>query len=283
MEALLKLDGARIRFYLFMKQTIAVVTKNLVTTTVIPMTASDETLNEPQRQRFESTQWSLVIQAKQRSSPEGRIAFSQLCERYWYPLYAHVRSRGFSADQAQDLTQGFFQRVIEKNYIGDADPNRGKFRTFLLTSLSNFLANEYDKRTAAKRGGAQAPISLEFANAERWFAIEVGASDSPEQVWNRQWARSLLDRVIELLRVEYQHSGKDELFAELKQFLVDIAPEPSRDIAERLNMTPAAVRVAVHRLRSEYRVKIRSEIAATVEDPADVQEEIAALFQSFAR
>ncbi|MEM6779194.1 MAG: sigma-70 family RNA polymerase sigma factor [Planctomycetota bacterium] len=247
------------------------------------MTMFDETLNASQPLRFDSTQWSLVIQAQQRSSPEGRIAFSQLCERYWFPLYAHVRSRGVSVDDAQDLTQGFFQRVIEKDYISDADPNRGRFRTFLLTSLSNYLANESDKRNAAKRGGSKLPLSLEFTNAERRFSIEMEASESPAQNWNRQWARSLLDRVISVLHSEYRDAKKDELFSELKQFLVDVAPEPSKDIAVRLGMSPAAVRVAVHRLRSQYRAKLLSEIAATVADPAEVEEEVALLFQSFAR
>ena len=247
------------------------------------MSKFDETLSASQPLRFDSTQWSLVIQAQHRSSPEGRIAFSQLCERYWFPLYAHVRSRGFSVDEAQDLTQGFFQRVIEKDYIGDADPSRGRFRTFLLTSLSNFLANEHDKRTAAKRGGSQLPLSLDFTDAERRLSIEIEASGSPEKAWNRLWARSLLDRVIAVLQEEYRIAKKDKLFSELKQFLVDVAPEPSKDIAVRLGMSPAAVRVAVHRLRSHYREILLSEIADTVEDPEEIEAEIALLFQSFAK
>ena len=264
-----------------MKQFSACVTDEWLTIIMLDMEDFDKTLAQQPRPRFETTQWSLVIQAGHCSTPAGRDAFADLCQRYWYPLYAYVRSRGNDVHQAHDLTQGFFERVIEKNYIGDADPARGRFRTFLLTSLSNFLANEHDRRTALKRGGGQVVLSLDVDSAELRLANEQHAVSSAETQFQQQWARSLLDRVLDQLRDEYVQAGKAATFDSFKQFLTIGEPESADAIASRLSMTASAVRVAIHRLRSRYRSKLRSEIAATVDDPDEVDEEIAALFEVF--
>lgn len=223
------------------------------------------------------------MRAQHRSSPEGKIAFATLCQRYWYPLYAFVRSAGNDVHKSQDLTQGFFQRVMEKNYIGDADPARGKFRTFLLTSFSHFLANEHDKRGALKRGGDRLHFSLEFEDAERRYAIEPVDGSTPETRFEQQWARSLLGRVIKDLRREFVVADNERLFEELKPFLTTESTESAAEIGKRLGMTESAVRVAVHRLRARYRRLLREEIAATIGNQTEVDDEIANLISTFAR
>ncbi len=245
------------------------------------MPYSDETLSQSPRPRFDSTQWSLVIQSQHVSSVEGRVALAELCQRYWFPLFAYVRSLGHDLHQAEDLTQGFFERLIEKNYVGDADPARGKFRTFLLTSLTHFLANEHDKRTALKRGGVREQLSLDLEDAERRYAIEPSTSDSPATRFEEQWARWLLDRVVCQLQQNYSDSGKTALFDNLKQFLVGSETESAATIGGRLGISEAAVRVAAHRLRAAYRALLRAEIASTVTDQSEVDDEIALLFLAF--
>ena len=222
------------------------------------------------------------MKAQHRSSPEGRLAFAQLCERYWFPLYAYVRSVGNDVHRAQDLTQGFFERVMEKNYIGDADPSRGRFRTFLLTSLTNYLANEHDRRMAKKRGGNLQHLSLEFEDAERRYSIDPPSHLAVEKQFDQQWARSLLDRVIDQLREEFHKADKQNEFSELKQFLMVGEPEPAIDVAKRLEMTESAVRVSVHRMRRRYREMLRAEIATTLDDTDEIDAEISALFRAFA-
>lgn len=223
------------------------------------------------------------MQSQHQSTDEGRVALAALCQRYWYPLYAYVRSLGHDFHLAQDLTQGFFERLVEKNYVGDVDPARGKFRTFLLTSLTHYLANEHDKRTALKRGGSSKHLSLEWEDAERRFAIEPSTADSPADRFEQQWARSLLDRIIEQLRQSYVESGKAQFFENMKQFLDGSEIESAATIGERLGMSEAAVRVAAHRLRAKYRDLLRAEISSTVARPLDVDDEIAALFATFSR
>ena len=247
------------------------------------MTDNDETLDRLPRPHFDSTQWSLVLAAQHRSSPDGRLAFAQLCEKYWYPLYAFVRQSESDIHRARDLTQGFFEQVIEKNYIADADPNRGRFRTFLLTSLSNFVANEWNKSQAVKRGGGKTHLSLDFARGDQFLQKELASAETPESLYQRHWALTVLHEVLEQLRVAHESAGKSQLFEELKQFLLPGAPETYAAIAERLNMGEGAVRVAVHRLRTRYREALREEIANTLSNPADVDDEIRSLFNAFSR
>lgn len=245
------------------------------------MSYTDETLSQSPRPRFDSTHWSLVIRSQHPASTDGRVALAELCQRYWYPLFAYVRQQGYDVHQAQDLTQGFFERLIDKNYVSDADPARGKFRTFLLTSLTNFLANEHDKRSALKRGGDLKQFSLEYELAERRYSIEPTTSDSPAKQFEQRWARHLLERVVQQLQQEYVDAGKADVFENLKQFLVTTDTEPATVIAQRLGMSEAAVRVAGHRLRNQYRAMVRQEIAATVGNCEEVDDEIAALFAAF--
>ena len=231
--------------------------------------------------RFETTKWSLVLKAANRSSQSGQDALAQLCQHYWYPLYAFVRSRGYDAHQAEDMTQEFFQRLIEKNYVGDADRAKGKFRTFLLTSLKNFLANEFDRRVALKRGGGKRVLSLDLIEAEKRLADLQYSSDSAEIQFQRQWATSLLQRVLDELQSEYAQAGQSIKFDVLKQFLTSGESESTDLVADRLSMNVSAVRVAIHRLRSRYRSMLRSEISATVTSPDEVNDEIKTLFEAF--
>ncbi len=219
--------------------------------------------------------------AQHRSSPEGRVAFAKLCERYWYPLYAFVRQREADVHRAQDLTQGFFEKVIEKNYIADADPNRGRFRTFLLASLTNFIANEWDKSQAAKRGGTVTHVSLEFDEGERRFLLDPIDAATPERLYERRWAVALLRQVLNRMESECRDDSKVELFAELQQFLTLNETERYAVVAERLEMSEGAVKVAVHRLRARYRELLRREIAETISDESDVDDEIRKLFDTF--
>jgi len=233
--------------------------------------------------KFESTQWSLVMAAGHRSSPEGRLAFSRLCEKYWYPLYAHVRKSEQDPDRARDLTQGFFERVIEKNYIADVDPRRGRFRTFLLASLTHYIANEVEKSNAIKRGGERLHLSLEFQDGERRYIHEPADEETPERVYERRWAIALLKQVLLQLRSEYAAKDKEELFTELQQFLTASENKRYAEVCERINMNEGAVKTAVHRLRTRYREVLRMEIVETLADPNEVDDEIRSLFETFRR
>ena len=202
-----------------------------------------ESRGEP---RFETTQWSLVMTAAHRSTPEGQAAFATLCERYWYPLYAYVRRRESDLHHAQDLTQGFFTKVMEKNYIADADPNRGRFRTFLLSSLRNYLANEWDKGQTQRRGGRRKHFSLQFDDAERRYRCEPAEQLDAETMYQRRWAIELLARVLQQLQQEYGES-RLPVFDVLKQYLTPEPWPPYREVAEQLGMSEGAVKVAVSR------------------------------------
>lgn len=254
---------------------------------IVPLPGYDERMQEDQTiahtpsPRFESTQWSLVLSAGNASSPRSHRALAELCEKYWLPLYAHVRRLGRDPDQASDLTQGFFAKLIEKNYVADADERRGRFRTFLLASFTNFIANEWDKSQAAKRGGGQVPWSFDFAVGEKRFREEPENTDTPDKQFERQWAISLLEHVLQQLKSDYAENGKSELFSSLQSFLTPHAAERYSDVAKRLGMSPGAVKVAVHRLRLRYRDKLMEEIAATVAHREDVQNEIHRLFETF--
>jgi RNA polymerase sigma-70 factor (ECF subfamily) len=223
-----------------------------------------------------------VLAAQHRSSPAGRVAFAKLCEKYWYPLYAYVRQLEGDVHRARDLTQGFFEKVIEKNYIADADPSRGRFRTFLLASLTHFIANDWNKSQAIKRGGDRVHMSLDFDDGERRYARELTDEQTPEKQYERRWALTLLKQVLDRLQAEYLASGKEQTFAELQQYLTPGDTERHAAVGERLGMSESAVKVAVHRLRMLYRERLRLEIAETISDKSDVEDEIRGLFETFA-
>ena len=231
--------------------------------------------------RFTTTHWSLVLAAQRDSTPQARAALTRLCESYWHPLYAYLRRSGSSADDAQDLTQAFFARILEKQTFRSADPDRGRFRSFLLTSLKNFVANERERAKALKRGGALPVLSFEFEAAEERYQIEPPSDETPETVFERRWALTLLEHVVTRLRAELKKAGKEEQFEQLKVFLTGESRAVGyAEVGLRLNMSEGAVKVAVHRLRRRFRALLQDEIAQTVSSPAEVDDEIRHLWSA---
>ena len=223
--------------------------------------------------QFPATRWTLVIAAGDPRRKEARSALVALCEDYWYPLYAYLRRRGYPADQAQDLTQQFFMRMLEGRYLDRADPEKGRFRSFLLTSLKFFVADEEDRNRAYKRGGG-AVLPLEFSSGEERYQREPAHDETPERIFERRWALSVLDRVVETLREEFVHHGRPEHFERLKVFLLGQSDAPYATLAREMNTSEGALKVAIHRLRKRYRELFRQEIADTVADPAEVESEL---------
>jgi len=223
--------------------------------------------------QFPTTRWSLVVAAGDPHRKEARSAMVSLCENYWYPLYAYLRRRGYSADEAQDLTQEFFVRVLEGRYLDRADPEKGRFRSFILTSLKFFVADEEDRHRACKRGGGMV-VPLEFSSGEERYQLEPAHDETPERIFERRWALSLIDRVIEKLREEFVHHGHLEHFERLKVFLLGQSDAPYAELAREMNTSEGALKVAIHRLRKRYRELFRQEIADTVADPAEVESEL---------
>jgi RNA polymerase sigma-70 factor (ECF subfamily) len=232
---------------------------------------------------FLTTHWSVVLSAGRSDTTRARAALERLCQTYWYPLYAYVRRRGHSPQDAQDLTQEFFARLLAHKWLGSADPEKGRFRTFLLTAMNHFLADEWDRLKAQKRGGGQRILPLEVETAETRFQMEPPDTQTPEKIYERRWAQSLLETVFEQLRRAYEAEGKAALFAELKGSLVQArAAVAYADLAARLKLNEGALRVAVHRLRQRYRELLRTEIAHTVAEPGEVEEELRYLFRVLA-
>ena len=214
-----------------------------------------------------------------RSSTRSNDALAALCGAYWYPLYAYVRRRVRDVDEAQDLTQEFFSQLLEKNYLAVAQPGRGKFRAFLLTSFKNFLANERDKAGALKRGGGKAPIPLDFESGETRFSLEPIDDLTPDGLYDRQWVLTLLNHVLDRVREELIRAGKEQVFEHLKLFITgETVPGGYAEAAAKLGMTEGAAKVAAHRLRQRYRALLRDEISQTVAEPSDVDDEIRSLF-----
>src|SRR5881409_656846 len=223
--------------------------------------------------QFPATRWTLVVAAADPNPKETRSALVYLCENYWYPLYAYLRRRGYPADQAQDLTQEFFIRVLEGRYLDRADPAKGRFRSFILTSLKFFVADEEDRHRARKRGGGTV-VPLEFSSGEERYQREPAHGETPERIFERRWALSVLDRVVEKLQEEFVHHGRPEHFERLKVFLLGQSDAPYAALAREMNTSEGALKVAIHRLRKRYRELFRQEIAETVVDPADVESEL---------
>lgn len=229
--------------------------------------------------RFATTRWSLVAAA---NGPAARQALAELCRMYWYPVYAFVRRSGRPADDAGDLTQEFFARLIERAGVAGADRAKGRFRSYLLGACRHFLANERDRAAAQKRGGGRAVGSLDVADAEHRYAAEPADGRTPEQIFERRWALTLLDGVLAGLRAEYAAAGQDALFDRLKSSLTGDAG-PYADLAAELGLTEGAVKVAAHRLRRRYRDRLRAAIAETVATPEEVEAEIRDLFAALSR
>ncbi len=226
---------------------------------------------------FHTTRWSRIAAAADPASPESRQALADLCGQYWYPVYAYIRRRGNDRHSAEDLTQGFFARLLEKNGLAVADRTRGRFRTFLLAACQHFLANVHDCETARKRGGGMRPLPLDFDDGERRFTNEPADRHTGDGEFERRWALALLDRTLTELRTEYADGGRVELFDALKDTLTGDGAA-YRDLGDRLGLSEGAVKVAAHRLRQRYRDRLRAVIAETVDRPADVDDEIRDLF-----
>jgi DNA-directed RNA polymerase specialized sigma24 family protein len=227
---------------------------------------------------FESTRWSLVAAAGGDDSVAAREALGALCEAYWYPLYAFVRRRGVSPDDARDLTQGFLTSLLERSDFERLHPDRGRFRAFLLASLKHFLANDAARTRALKRGGGLTILPLALDGAEGKYGHEPIEADTPERLYERRWALTVIDRVMSELHGEWTSDGRGPEFEALKAGLVGDAPVGGyAGVGERLGMTEGAVKVAVHRLRRRFQSRLRQHIADTVADPADVDDEIAYL------
>ena len=227
----------------------------------------------PGSSQFPTTRWTLVVAAGDPHCKEARSALASLCEHYWYPLYAYLRRRGYSAEEAQDLTQEFFIRVLEGRYLDRADPEKGRFRSFIMTSLKFFVADEEDRQRAHKRGGGMV-VSLELSSGEERYQREPAHNETPEWIFERRWALSLIDRVVEKLREEFVHHGRPEHFERLKVFLLGQSDAPYAALAQEMNTSEGALKVAIHRLRKRYRELFRQEIADTVADPAEVESEL---------
>lgn len=229
----------------------------------------------PSEAWFATTHWSVVLSARDQASPQAEEALERLCRAYWCPLYAFVRRQGYRPHDAQDLTQEFLARLVHKDYLHPVEQGKGRFRTFLLVAMKRFLADARDRARAQKRGGGIAPVSLDAASAERRYQLEGVDEWTPEKLYERHWALTLLDRAMSRLRQEFATAGKAEEFDCLKVFLAqEKGAVPHADMARQLGVSEGAVRVAVHRLRRRYRDLFHEEIAHTVGNPQEIEEEV---------
>jgi RNA polymerase sigma factor (sigma-70 family) len=230
---------------------------------------------ENTRGTFSTTRWSVVLEAGQSDSPQAAEALEWLCRTYWYPLYAYVRRQGHAFADAQDLTQEFFARLLERKYLRLAERKRGRFRSFLLTSLKHFLINEWSKANREKRGGGRQFIPLDAEKTETRFLAEPADERTPDKAFERRWAMVILGRVLDQLQAEFAAAERGQVFEELKSFLTGEENESSyAEIGRRLEMTEGKLKVTVHRLRRRYRELLRKEISMTVNDPELIDEEI---------
>lgn len=238
------------------------------------MTASSASNPDRPAEWFATTHWSVVVAAADEDSSRARVALEELCRAYWYPLYAFVRRSGQREHDAQDLVQGFLATCLEKGYFRSADRSRGRFRSFLLLALKRFMANEWDRERAAKRGGGATPISLDALAAEQRYALEPVDTMTADRLYERRWATTLLERVLHRLRDEQHTAGRGPAFEALKEFLSGAGrATPYAELASQLGMTEGAVKVAVHRLRERYRALLEREIGNTVGSMSEIEEE----------
>jgi RNA polymerase sigma-70 factor (ECF subfamily) len=227
----------------------------------------------PQPPVFVTTRWSVVLAAQDRSSPDSAAALETLCRAYWYPLYAYVRGSGYSPDDAQDLTQEFFSRLLAQDWLRVVLPEKGRFRTFLLVAMKRFLTNEWHRNRAQKRGGGNVPLPLETAEAEHRFAAEPPLA--PDELYERRWAMTLLDESLERLQTEFKRAGREQEFGCLKEWLTaERGGIPYGPIATALGTTEGGARMAVHRMRKRFRELFRQTIAETVDADGEVDAEI---------
>lgn len=229
---------------------------------------------------FASTQWSVVRAVNQENVAEARSALQELCQTYWYPLYTYVRRQGNDANAAADLTQAFFADLLQRDDLKKVDPSLGKFRSFLLTALKHFLINQWDRAQAQKRGGGRSPLSLDFGEADQRYRLEPSHAQTAEVIYQKQWAKTLLERVNQCLRAEFAERGKAHQFDRLQKFLSGKNSEETlAQAAHQLEMSEVAVKVAVHRMRQRFGEILRAEIEQTVSNSEEVDGEIQLLFE----
>jgi RNA polymerase sigma factor (sigma-70 family) len=246
---------------------------------MVPESADNHGVSRPAAGLFVTTHWTVVLAAGDADSPQADVALAELCRTYWYPLYAFVRRRGYNSHDAQDLTQSFFARLLAKNYVAQADRERGRFRTYLLAALTHFLTDEWDKGRRLKRGGDREIISFDAKSANERYRLEPVDQLDAAKLYERRWVTTLCDKVLARLEQEFRDSGKSELFDALKGSL--LADDPGTRYAEtgaHLGMKKDAVKQAVHRMRRRYRELFREEIAQTVAGPSEVEDELKHLF-----
>jgi RNA polymerase sigma-70 factor (ECF subfamily) len=251
----------------------------------MPQSERDEALSmaSPGPGSFPSTHWSVVLAAGQSSSPAVRASLEELCRAYWYPLYVYVRRRGYSPEDAQDLTQSFFERLLERDLLADLRPAATRFRSFLLHTMKNLLASEWTHAHARKRGGPNKILSLEELNPEALYARETVDTDTPDAAFDRRWASAVLQQALDRLREEQVAAGKRVLFDSLADTLTGAAPsQPYRELALKLGLTEAAVKMTIHRLRQRYGELLRLGVAQTVVTPAEIDQELRYLLEALA-
>ena len=233
-----------------------------------------------QSPRFMTTRWTMVLQAGT-DGPEREAAMEQFCRAYWYPVYAFIRRRGESPEEASDLTQAFFAKLIEQDWLAQVERRESRFSTLLITVLKNFLIKQYRREVAQKRGGGESPVPLDLAQAESWFGAEPATSETPESLFEKRWAHAVMEAALLRLREECVSTGKTKVYELLSPFL---SREPSSGdyeaVAEKLGIAPRSVAVSVHRLRADYRAMVREEVAAGLSNSTRVDEELRALAEA---
>lgn len=235
---------------------------------------TNDSATASKRRWFATTHWSVVMAAGRGDSTHARAALEKLCRHYWYPLYAFVRRLGHGAHDAEDLVQGFFAACLEKNYLATVEQGHGRFRSFLLVALKRFLANEWDRQRAQKRGGGRALLELDSLTAEQRYALEPAERLSADNLFDRRWALTVLERVLHQLRDEQAGAGKGVQFETLKECITSAGRgTPYAALAAQLGISEGAVKVAVHRLRGRYRDLLEAEIANTVSSAAEIEDE----------
>ena len=237
--------------------------------------------SEAEHSAFPSTRWSRVVAAADLATPDARSALAELCSAYWYPIYAFIRRKGNDSEKSLDLTQSYFARLLEKGVLAAADRSKGRFRSFLRADCEHFLIDQHRREKALERGGGVGLIPIDAQNAEGRYLFEPADAMTPDRLFDRAWAVTLLGRVLDLLGAEYTESGRAEVFAQLKVVLTEgKGAVPAATLAERLDTSEEAVNTAVHRLKKRYRAILQDQIAATLDDPAQVDEEIRDLFEA---
>jgi RNA polymerase sigma factor (sigma-70 family) len=234
---------------------------------------------------FPQTTWSLIVAAADHGNAQCDRALERICSGYWRPIYLYVRSRGHSPELAEDLTQGFFARLIEKNYLADFRQARGRFRSFLLSAVKHYLANEYDRTTAAKRGGEQQHITIDWTEdgPEHTFLKESIDVMTPETLFAREWGRTVLAKTRRRIQTEMERAGKKNHFDLLMEHATGDEEVSYRQIAASLGMTKGAIRVAVHRLRRRFRELLQDEVGQTLLSADELDDEIRFLFSALSK